>query len=64
MGGKIGIIGGADTPTFIFFLEKFLLNAVISVLIAIAVASAAMLCILLFRRRKKRDENKKDRRKR
>lgn len=64
MGGEIGIIGGADTPTFLFILEKFLLNAVIAVLIAIAIASAAMLCILFLKKRKKHDENKKDRRKR
>ncbi len=64
MGGEIGIIGGADVPTFLFVWKQVLLNVVIGVLITIAVASVVMLCILLLKKRKKHDENKKDRRKR
>ena len=60
----VGIIGGADTPTFIFVAKTFLLDAVLVVLIAIAVAFVAMLCVLLFKKRKNTNGHKKDRRKR
>ena len=60
----VGIIGGADAPTFIFVAKTFLLDAVLMVPVAIAIAFVAMLCVLLFKKRKKTNEHKKDRRKR
>ncbi len=64
MGGDIGIIGGADTPTFIFVAKTLLLDVILGILAVIAIVFALGLAILLFKKRKKYDENKKDRRKR
>ncbi len=58
--GEMGIIGGADAPTFAFLFWVILRDVLLAFAAIVAVALLALIIIHLRKKRKKRDADKKD----
>lgn len=58
--GEMGIIGGADAPTFALLFWAILRGVLLAVAAIAAVALLALIIIHLVKKRRKHDADKKD----